>query len=406
MRDLIDGLPDADALVQAERRSAVRLLLRRPFVTDERPAPDVFALIRRHEAELRVWFRDQLGYRLVVDHEQARLFKHRPPGALPRPARTRYGRAFDRRRYSLLCLVLAALERSEVQTILSVLAEEVKLLASATDGVAALDLERTTERRCFVDAVRYLVALGILQETDGDDTAFVRGGAGDVLYDVDSRRLARMLASQVPPSLADDPGALALETYPPTEDGNNLRIRHRLMRRLVEEPVLYFDDLAEDERAYITWQRAYLIRQIEQWTGLTVEVRREGLAAIDDGGRLSDVTFPATSHVAHAALLFADELAHRLRDADGGGVSAEDDGDNPRVVPLGELLAFSERLFASHRWSKTYREAPAGAELLLDHALDHLVSLRLVKRLPEGAQPLPAIARYRVATIPGGESDG
>ncbi len=384
MRDLVDGLPDAEALAREERRRAVHLLLRRPFVTGEGPDPEAFALVRRHEAELRRWFREQLGYRLVVDHEQARLFKRRPPGALPRPARSRYGRAFDRRRYSLLCLVLAALERSEVQTILSVLAEEVKLLAAATAGVAPLDLERTPERRCFVDAVRYLVALGVLQETDGDDAAFVRGG-GDVLYDVDSRRLTRMLASPVPPSLAAGPGALVEETYPLTEDGKNLRIRHRLMRRLVEEPVLYFDDLAEDERAYLNWQRAYLVRQVERWTGLVVEVRREGLAAIDATGKLSDVAFPSTSHVAHAALLFADDLAHRLRE------------DPDRTVPASELSELAEKTFQQHRWAKVYREAPAGAELLLDHALDYLASLRLVLRRPEGVRPLPAIARYRVA---------
>ncbi len=398
MRDIVDGLgqkgepwAQESAAADEERRKAVRLLLRRPFVTEERPDPEVFALIRRHEAELRRWFREQLGYRLVVDHEQARLFKSRSPAALARPVRTRYGRAFDRRRYSLLCLVLAALERSEVQTILSALAEEVKLLAAAADGVAPLDLERSTERRCFVDAIRYLVELGVLQETDGDDTAFVRGGTGDALYDVNSRRLARMLASPVPPSLAAGPDALAVETYPPTEDGRNLRIRHRLMRRLTEEPVLYFHDLADDERAYLSWQRAYLIRQVEQWTGLTVEVRREGLAAVDANGRLSDVTFPSTSNVAHAALLFADELAHRLRG------EAEDAGDDDlRAVPRGELVELAERLFSSRRWAKTYRQSPAGAELLLDHALDYLASLRLVRRLPEGVCPLPAIARYRV----------
>ncbi len=382
---------DAEAQVLEERRRAVRLLLRRPLVTEGRPDPDAFALVRRHEAELRQWFRDQLGYRLVVDHEQARLFKRRAPGALPRPLRTRYGRAFDRRRYSLLCLVLAVLERSEVQTVLSVLAEEVKLLTAATDGVPTLELERSVERRCFVDAVRILVELQVLRETDGDDIAFLRGGEGDVLYDIDARRLARMLASPVPPSLASGPEALVEETYPPTEDGKNLRIRHRLMRRLVEEPVLYFSDLTEDERAYLSWQRAYLIRGVEQWTGLSVEVRREGLAAIDAEGRLSDVPFPSTSTVAHAALLFADELAQSLRN------DADEVDDERRVVPRGELLGFAESIFGRRRWAKAYRESPSGAELLMDHALDYLASLRLVRRLPEGVLPLPAIARYRVA---------
>ncbi len=61
------------------------------------------------------------------------------------------------------------------------------------------------------------------------------------------------------------------------------------------------------------------------------------------------------------------------------------------------LSELAEKTFQQHRWAKVYREAPAGAELLLDHALDYLASLRLVLRRPEGVRPLPAIARYRVA---------
>ena len=403
MRDLVDGLPDADALVREERQRAVRLLLRHPFVTDEKPDPMAFSLVRRHEAELRRWFREQLGYRLVVDHEQARLFKRRPPGNLSRPVATRTDKSFDRRRYSLLCLILAALERLEVQTILSALAEEVKDLAAAADaplgdgrrGVAPFEPESFSERQCFVDAVRYLVDLGVLKEADGDDTAFVRG-QGDVLYDVDARRLARMLASPVPPSLAAGPESLNDEVYPPTEEGRNLRIRHRLMRRLVEDPVLYFDDLGEDERAYVTWQRAYLIRQVEEWTGLAVEVRREGMAAIDVEGRLSDVTFPSTSNVAHAALLFADELAGRLRDSESSEEVSRQDAP-PRTVPRGELVETAWQVFRRHHWAKVYREDPAGAERLLDDALAYLSSLGLVRERPEGVEPLAAIARYRVA---------
>lgn len=381
-----DGLGVAEGQVWDERRRAVRLLLRRPFPSAEQPDAQVFALIRKHQAELRRWFQEQLGYRLVIDHEQARLFKRRAPGALARPARTRSGSPFDRRRYSLLCLILAALERSEAQTILSVLAEDVKLLSAASDGVASLDLERSVERRAFVDAVRHLVQLGVLRETDGDDTAFVQG-AGDVLYDVDSRRLARVLAAPVPPSLAAGPAEVQSETYPPTEDGKNLRLRHRLMRRLAEEPVLYFEELDDDERAYLTWQRGYLVRQLETWTGLAVEVRREGLAAIDDSGWLSDMAFPATSSVTHAALLFADELAQRLR------------REEVPAVPRGELVDLAHRLFARHRWAKAYRESPSGAEHLMDDALEFLASLRLVELRPEGALPLPAIARYRVAEV-------
>jgi uncharacterized protein (TIGR02678 family) len=389
--EVLEGVADRDPdLAREERRRAVRLLLRQPLVTDDGPSAEDLALVRRHAEELKKWFRELLGVRLVVDHETARLYKRRPPDVPAggrreddvRPALTRTGRPFDRRRYSLLCLVLAALEGLELQTVLSALAIEVQGLAADADGIAPLDLEQFSERQCFVDAVRFLVDLGILKLTDGDDVAFVRG-TGDALYDVDGRRLTQMLSAAVPPSLAAGPGELGEDLYAPTEDGANRRLRHRLMRRLVEQPVLYLDELEEDERAYLTWQRSYLVRQVEEWTGLAVEIRREGLAAIDAQGDCSDVAFPGTSHAAHAALLIADELARRSRERGPGA-----------AVPRSELLELAVELLRRHAWRIAYREDPSGGELL-DDALDVLARLGLVHRRPEGVEPLAAIARYR-----------
>jgi hypothetical protein len=89
--------------------------------------------------------------------------------------------------------------------------------------------------------------------------------------------------------------------------------------------------------------------------------------------------------VAHAALLLADELAERSRDAEGR-----------TAVPRGDLLALVGELLGAHAWAKTYRESASGGERLLDDALEFLEALRLVRRRPEGVEPLPAVARYRV----------
>jgi uncharacterized protein (TIGR02678 family) len=371
-----------------ERRQAVRLLLSRPLVGATGPDPDAFALVRRHAAWLREWFDDQLGYRLVVETDLARLHKRPAPGGLPRPARTRSGTPFDGRRYALLCLVLAALERAELQTTLSTLAEEVKLLA-ASEAVRPLELERHTERQSFVDAVRLLVEHGVLQLTDGDDTEFVEG-RGDALYDVDGRRLAQLLSAPVPVDL-EGPEDLEVDVYPHTDEGANRRLRHRLMRRLVEEPVLYVEHLDEAERAYLASQRHFLVTRAAEATGLDAEVRREGVALLDDGGRMSDAAFPGQGTVAHAALLLAEHLAQRARRAGAA--------DGARTtVPLAELYGVAGELLARYGryWSKAYREDAAGPDRLLEDALDRLEALALLVREPEGVEPLPAIARYRV----------
>lgn len=367
------------SILAEEQQRAVRLLLAHPFVTDTRPDPETFSLVRRHARELQRWFSEQLGYRLVVDSELARLHKRPAPGARLRPVRTQSHAAFDPRRYALLCLVLAALERLEVQTVLSELAEQVALLAASEEGVRRLDLQIHAERQAFVDVVRWLVSLGVLTLADGEDTAFLEG-RGDALYDIHSRRLTQLLAVPVPVSR---PADFAEEVYPETEDGANRRARHRLMRRLVEEPALYLDDLEETERAYLASQRHYLVGQVTTRTGLAVEIRREGLVAVDPLGRLTDLTFPGTGTVSHAALLLAERL----------GVRAQVEADLRSA--LDSLL---ERY--GHLWSQEYREDRGR---LLAEALERLELMGLIVRrdgIGGRIEPRPAIARYKLEEPP------
>lgn len=385
----------AETLLAEERQRAIRLLLARPFVSDTRPDPETFALIRRHARDLQRWFAEQLGYRLVVDTELARLHKRPAPGARPRPLRTASGLPFDARRYALFCLVLAALERMEVQTVLSELAVQVALLAASEEGIGRLDLDSYAERQAFVDAVRQLVDLGVLALADGEDSAFVEG-RGDALYDIHGRRLSQLLSVPLPAvapvEAPPDPEALGGDFYPDTEEGANRRLRHRLLRRLVEEPVLYTDELEETERLYLNSQRHYLLGQVAAHTGLAVEVRREGLVAVDPVGRLSDLQFPGTGTVSHAALLIAEVLADRARAAPERAVTVS-------LVELEEAVAGLLARYG-HLWSKRYREDPAGADRLLADALERLEAMGLAVRRPGGIEPRPALARYQPLAPP------
>lgn len=393
-----------------ERRQAVRLLLEHPLVSDRSPDPQGFSLVRRYAPELQRWFSDQLGYRLVVDPELARLHKRPAPGARPRPLRTRSGRDFDPRRYALLCLVLAALERLEVQTVLSELADQVALLAASEEGLRNLDLENRGERQAFVDVVRVLVDLDVLSLTDGEDVAYV-DRTGDALYDIHPRRLSQVLSVPVPeaPEALLRDGGEGLDTYPDTDEGARRRARHRLMRRLVEEPVLYLDELETSEREYLDHTRHYLIGQVERATGLAVEVRREGLAAVDPSGSLTDLAFPANGTVAHAALLLAEHLAGCGRQAQNELDRGDDEGDDhvpevpptetsPTVVAWSELEELTAGWIASFRryWSKEYTEEETdGPRRLTADAVGRLAAMGLVVRHAEGVQPRPAVARYR-----------
>ena len=109
---------------------------------------------------------------------------------------------------------------------------------------------------------------------------------------------------------------------PDTEDGRNRAIRHSLARRLLDDPVLYYSDLTEEERGYLDRQRGPLLKRLTDATGLVAEVRAEGIALIDSTGEATDLGMPEEGTDGHATLLLAEFLSERMRSGIPGPVSA------------------------------------------------------------------------------------
>jgi uncharacterized protein (TIGR02678 family) len=385
---LTSSLHDADV---RDLRRAARALLRRPLLL-AREDPETFRVVRQQASTLRDWFEQNTGWRLHVDAEVARLFKRM--GATPdgtHPAREpRSGLPFGRRRYVLICLALSVLERADQQITLGRLAEGIIVAASDERLTAAgvtFELSGRDERNDLVAVVRILLALGVLARVAGDEDAFMRD-AGDVLYDVERRVMAVLISATRGPStitaerFADRLNALVTETEPPSDELRNRATRHRLMRSLLDEPVLYHGDLTEAERTYLTAQRALLTRRAGELTDLVPEIRAEGIAMVDRRDELTDVRMPEIGTDGHVALLITEELA------------AQD-----REVAIGELHALVRHLAHEHRsyWRKSTQEP--GAEVgLVEHALERLVALRLVRREGDHVHPLPALGRFGLDT--------
>ncbi|NXY93119.1 TIGR02678 family protein [Streptomyces sp. BR123] len=376
----------------AELRKAARTLLRQPLLVAQGPFADEFRLVRRHASELREWFDRNTGWSLQVDSGTARLGKI--PARLAdatHPAReaTRSAAPFTRRRYVLLCLALAALERGEAQIALGRLADQVVLEAADPRLAAAgiqFTLDRRDERLDLAAVVRLLLSLGVLRRVAGDEDAYV-SGAGDALYDVERRVLAGLLATRSGPSTVRAAGweeRLAELTAETALDSDELRfraMRRSLTRRLLDDPVLYYDELDDAELAYLTRQRGFLTARITELTGLVAEVRAEGIAMVDPDDDLTDVRMPESGTRGHVTLL----LAEYLTAADGAPVSTAD------------LRRRVAELAAEHGgfWSKSAREAGAEGELV-EQAVVRLASLGLIARTPDGVVPRPALARYAV----------
>ena len=383
-----------------KRREAMRALLRRPLMTADDAA---FTAVRRQADELRRWLQREAGWDLRVEGDFARLLKrpadHRDDS---RPATARVSGApqrFTRRRYALFCLALAVLERGESQTALGRLGDQ--LVQAAADLGAREDggrdrleftLSNRDDRRDLVSVIRLLLDLGVLARVAGDDEEDYVRGSGDALYDVHRRVLAALMVCPRGPSLVvamdGDPATTAarlealhrgIETA--GESARNQALRQALTRRLLDDPVVYYHELGEDERAYLQSQRAALLQRVREMTGLESEVRAEGIAMVDAAGELTDRRMPSEGTEGHATLLLATWLAKRVGE----------------TIPRAELEARMRQWIADYGryWKKAARD-PGAETWLCGDAIRRLADLNLLAERAAGVEPLPAIGRYAV----------
>ena len=385
-----DALADALAEIrESEQRRAVRALLLQPLITAAGRQREDFLLVRKHAAELVSWFDQHAGWRLTVDSDVARLRKRAGiADDTTRGARDSRGTAFSRRRYVLFALALAALERAESQTTLGRLADAVVAGTSdprIRDAGVSFTLVGRDERSDIVIVVRILLDMGVLRRVAGTEEAFV-ADSGDVLYDIDRRVLSTVpIASRGPStvpdrSMADRLAAIADDPSLGSDELRNRYYRRDIIRRLLDDPVLYYAELEEQERAYLVNQRRSIADRITEMTGLVAELRAEGIAMVDPEDRLTDVRMPESGTDGHVTLLIAEFLAL-----------------GSRPVAPGVVIEEVERLIPLHRsrWRKDVTE-PGAAEQLTTLALARLEALRLIRMTGSAIEPLPALARYAV----------
>jgi uncharacterized protein (TIGR02678 family) len=284
-----------------------------------------------------------------------------------------------------LCLALSALARADAQTTLGSLADDVLTAAAEPELAAAaftLTLDSRADRSDLVAVVRLLLGWGVLSRVAGDEDAYLSAGT-DVLYDVRRPVLSVLLPGARGPStvtagtFAERLTELTAEPVVDSEDLRNQALRRRLTRRLIEDPVVYYDELDDDERAYLLSQRHAITRRIAEATGLIPEMRAEGIAMVDPDDELTDARMPEQRTDGHVTLLVAEYLARREQ------------------ASLDALHAFVRQAAAAHAayWRKGVTEPGAETELLAI-ALEKLSALRLVQVDGHLVRSRPAIGRF------------
>ncbi|MDA8045665.1 MAG: TIGR02678 family protein [Actinomycetota bacterium] len=348
----------------AERRSAARHLIANPLTCAEHDE-ETFRLIRRHEVDLDRWFTQRLGYRLHVASDTARLWKsgYVPPS---RPLRTSAGRPLHQLEYILLILALASTVAGPAVISLRDLIDLIRSAAAEIDLTLSGD---ATERRALVTALRWMIDHGLAGELHARVESYATDEDADAVLRIRPDRITLLPL----PVLAGDDEDLLVRA------GRRDSTRQWLRARLVEDPVVYRVDLAEEEWNELRRRLGEEGRFLHEMFGLTIEARAEGVAAIDPDGSLADQPFPTGGTVSHAALLLLSVLQERRTEW-----WDEDEIQRAVLRLAGEYGRF---------WAKDLVAAP---DRLARRAVDLLVGVRLAERRvdPAGVKLLAAAARF------------
>jgi uncharacterized protein (TIGR02678 family) len=295
--------------------------------------------------------------------------------------------------------VCAVLARSDPQITLSALGDRILSLAKDADLLSRgfiLDMADIHDRRNLASACVALGELGVLNAIDGDAESFVKSGQSedrsrDVLYDVSRGPLASILAcvrgpstwseDDAPKATIDRISAIMAEFQPETDEGRRDVSRHRISRRLLDDPVVYDGTVDEADMQYFINQRGAMANRLALGTGLVVELRSEGLALCDSDGTCSDVAMPADGTDAHVTLLVADHLAH----------AGNDVHDRLRIE---KFVAESAERYGRY-WRRS-AQGEAGARDLTAVAIHRLSQLKLITIDGDRIEILPALARYKL----------
>jgi uncharacterized protein (TIGR02678 family) len=401
-----------DHLLDDAQRAA-RDLLVHGLVTPTSPDVATFARVRRWAAWLTASFEDLTGW--VVHDTRAGVRLERRSDQLD-------GRGWwpdsehvpGARLLSLTCLVLAALERADDQVLLTDLATMVRTAALRAE--VPFDVDVHVDRRAFCLAVRALEGIGVLLVRDGQLEAWRdRSGVAEALIDVE-RDVVRLLVLPPRPLQLVDSAAELLQPDAPGASREVVRgrRRQRLTRMLLDRTCVLFDDLDEADRTYLRLEIGSLAAEVERLTGAIVERRAEGVAVVMAHGGGGIDTFPSQDGATVAALALVHDLleaaatpgAIAVARPHGGPPAPTRYGTAPPppsedttlpLVPDAALVRAASRHVA--RLGEALRRDLREPESFVRAAIDRLSEFDLVRPVPGGVCVMPALARFRDATL-------
>lgn len=329
-------------------REIHELLNRRWIIKKE--DPEVYFKLKDKYPEYRNFFRDKLGYSIIMNPLLIKAEKI--PGKMNRWMGMR---DFDNQTaYVFLCLVLMFLEEMdpEEQFVLSQITDYVK---NQYPGDEPIDWTVYGQRKTFIKVLRFCTEEGIIRLTDGDDSLFSKSEESmEVLYENTgvSKYFMRRFAFDI--SEARNLDDIEKMEWQKEDSDRGVIRRHRVYRRLVMEPVVYNEMDDDQDYLYIKNQRSVIEHDMEKYLDGVLHIHRNGaLVLFGDDVNIKD-RIPNRKNISDIVLQACMEIRKQV---DSGLLKR--DGRDMIVLSYLAWDGIVQSIIDNYSpgWSKKYREA-------------------------------------------------
>ena len=367
---MIEGI--AQKQIKEEVQRAIRQLIERFWITRDGEG-ELYYLIKDNETEIKSFFRDTFRYRLIITHELVKLEK------IPVKMYNWMGKkevknqaSFKKQRdFVFLFCLLAFIEGKgrDDQFSLQNICEAIQAYYPQSDErehVTIIWKEGSgyQNRLSLIRVLKYALKMKLLVVVDQYIEDFAADGTHDVLFE---------RTPYVPNFIRNFKDTFSWNNYDDftrsLEQANEEYIdgKHRFYRRLFLEPIVYHDEMTEDEQDYMKRFYHAVENNISKYTGYEFERYKKSYVLVKTQVVTGEVLHPAENMLSNLILRFAGNLLENQRH-DTFSFSNTMELSNNEIQRILATLKDSDGRF----WSKSFKEM--SSEQLRMQVTDYLVN--------------------------------
>lgn len=348
----------------------VELLLNQRWV-QRRQNPDLYHRLRDQFAQYQEFFKEKLGYRLIVNSLLVKAEKI-PGECHPWMGIQSFDSSMD---YVILCLLLMFLEEKqpEEQFILEQVTDYVQSNYPREAGGAspisgsdapdrtpsvpaaqgAIDWTLFAHRRSLIRVLRFCAEEGMILVNDGDERVFEGNREAAVLYENTgaSKYFMRHFTFDIA-GLKDTEDFLQMEWQGSDTDRGVMR-RHRVYRRLAMSPVVYQTGSEDQDYLYIKNQRSVLANDFEKFLPARLHIHKNGaMLLLEEGATLTD-SYPGGGNISDISLHLSTVIRQYIQEQN---ISFDANDAWTLSQTLWDRLLSDCICLYSNGWNKQYRQ--------------------------------------------------